>query len=38
VATKAEVLVYEFMPEAVPGLGHAAIAQELVRLRQRFPR
>jgi len=36
VATKAEVLVYEFMPEAVPGLGHTAIAQELARLRRRF--
>ncbi len=35
-ATNAEVVVYEFMPEAVPGLGHAAIAQELARLRRRF--
>lgn len=26
--------VYEFMPEAVPGLGHDAIADELVRLRR----
>ena len=32
----AEVVVYEFMPEAVPGLGHAAIAEELGRLRARF--
>jgi uncharacterized protein (UPF0276 family) len=29
----AEVLVYEFMPEAVPGLGIHAIAGELTRLR-----
>jgi uncharacterized protein (UPF0276 family) len=36
VATNAEVVVYEFMPEAVPGLGHAAIGQELSQLRQRF--
>jgi uncharacterized protein len=36
VATNAEVVVYEFMPEAVPGLGHAAIAQELAQLRRRF--
>jgi uncharacterized protein (UPF0276 family) len=36
VATNAEVVVYEFMPEAVPGLGHAAIAHELARLRRRF--
>jgi uncharacterized protein (UPF0276 family) len=35
-ATNAEVVVYEFMPEAVPGLGHAAITQELARLRRRF--
>src|SRR6185312_12425209 len=28
-----EVLVYEFMPEAVPGLGADAIANELSRLR-----
>jgi uncharacterized protein (UPF0276 family) len=34
--TNAEVVVYEFMPEAVPGLGHAAIAEELRRLRARF--
>jgi uncharacterized protein len=32
----AEVVVYEFMPEAVPGLGHDAIADELRRLRNRF--
>ena len=32
----AEVVVYEFMPEAVPGLGHAAIAEELRHLRARF--
>ncbi|HEY0062917.1 MAG TPA: DUF692 family protein [Telluria sp.] len=36
VATSAQVVVYEFMPEAVPGLGHAAIGQELAQLRQRF--
>jgi uncharacterized protein len=36
VATEAQVVVYEFMPEAVPGLGHAAIGQELSQLRQRF--
>lgn len=36
VATNAEVVVYEFMPEAVPGLGHAAIGQELAQLRRRF--
>ena len=36
VATNAEVVVYEFMPEAVPGLGHAAIGQELAQLRQRL--
>lgn len=36
VATGAEVVVYEFMPEAVPGLGHAAIGRELSQLRQRF--
>jgi uncharacterized protein (UPF0276 family) len=28
-----QVVVYEFMPEAVPGLGHDAIARELGRLR-----
>lgn len=36
VTTNAEVVVYEFMPEAVPGLGHDAIAEELRRLRTRF--
>jgi uncharacterized protein (UPF0276 family) len=36
VATKAEVVVYEFMPEAVPGLGHEAIARELAQLRRAF--
>jgi uncharacterized protein (UPF0276 family) len=36
IATNADVVVYEFMPEAVPGLGRAAIAQELAQLRQRF--
>jgi len=34
--TNAEVMVYEFMPEAVAGLGHAAIAEELRHLRARF--
>jgi uncharacterized protein (UPF0276 family) len=28
-----ELVVYEFMPEAVPGLGHEAIARELARVR-----
>ncbi len=32
----ARVVVYEFMPEAVPGLGHDAIADELSRLRAAF--
>jgi uncharacterized protein (UPF0276 family) len=32
----AEVVVYEFMPEAVPGLGRDAIAKELARLRAAF--
>jgi uncharacterized protein (UPF0276 family) len=32
----ARVVVYEFMPEAVPGLGHDAIGQELRRLRAAF--
>jgi uncharacterized protein (UPF0276 family) len=36
VAADADVLVYEFMPEAVPGLGHAAIVGELQRLSDRF--
>jgi uncharacterized protein len=35
-AENAEVLVYEFMPEAVPGLGHDAIVAELARLRAVF--
>jgi uncharacterized protein len=32
-AGSAQVVVYEFMPEAVPRLGHEAIAGELARLR-----
>jgi len=32
-AENAKVAIYEFMPEAVPGLGHEAIAGELSRLR-----
>ena len=32
----AKVVVYEFMPEAIPGLGHGAIAEELRRLRKAF--
>lgn len=32
----AKVVVYEFMPEAVPGLGRDAIAEELRRLRLAF--
>lgn len=32
----AQVVVYEFMPEAVPALGHDAIAGELGRLRAAF--
>jgi uncharacterized protein (UPF0276 family) len=32
----AQVVVYEFMPEAVPGLGYNAIAQELERLGTAF--
>ena len=35
-AGSAEVVVYEFMPEAVPGLGHDAIADQLGRLRAAF--
>lgn len=31
-----DVMVYEFMPEAIPGLGHAQIADALAELRQRF--
>jgi uncharacterized protein len=30
------VVVYEFMPEAIPGLGHDAIAEQLGRLRTTF--
>jgi len=36
VTRNAEVVVYEFMPEAVPGLGHDTIAEELRRLRACF--
>jgi len=32
----AQVVVYEFMPEAIPGLGHPAIAEQLRRLRAAF--
>lgn len=32
-APNAEVVIYEFMPEAIAGLGHDAIEEELVRLR-----
>lgn len=35
-AKNVQALVYEFMPEAVPGLGHDAIAQQLRSLRDRF--
>lgn len=35
VATEAEVIVYEFMPEAVPGLGNRAIASTLQQMRLR---
>jgi len=35
-AGSARVVVYEFMPEAVPGLGYDAIAEELARLRAAF--
>jgi uncharacterized protein len=35
-AGNAQVVVYEFMPEAVPGLGHDAIADQLGRLRAAF--
>jgi uncharacterized protein (UPF0276 family) len=35
-AKSAQVVVYEFMPEAVPGLGHDAIADQLGRLRAAF--
>lgn len=32
----AKVVVYEFMPEAIPGLGYEAIVEELRRLRAAF--
>jgi spore maturation protein SpmA len=35
VAPAAEAIVYEFMPEAVPGLGNAAIANTLQQMRLR---
>lgn len=35
-AGTAQVVVYEFMPEAVPGLGHQAIEEQLTRLRAAF--
>jgi uncharacterized protein len=35
-AGSAQVVVYEFMPEAVPSLGHDAIVDELGRLRAGF--
>ncbi len=35
-AGSAQAVIYEFMPEAVPGLGHDAIAAELARLRDSF--
>lgn len=35
-AGSARVVIYEFMPEAVPGLGYDAIAEELDRLRAAF--
>lgn len=35
-AGSARVVTYEFMPEAVPGLGYDAIAEELGRLRAAF--
>ena len=35
-STSDRVVVYEFMPEAVPGLGRDAIARELARLRAAF--
>jgi uncharacterized protein (UPF0276 family) len=35
-AGSAQVVVYEFMPEAVPGLGHDAIIDELGRLHAAF--
>ena len=35
VATEARVVVYEFMPEAIPGLGHPAIVETLRQMRLR---
>jgi uncharacterized protein (UPF0276 family) len=35
-AGNAKVVVYEFMPEAVPGLGHDNIGEQLARLRATF--
>jgi uncharacterized protein (UPF0276 family) len=35
-ADNVKVVTYEFMPEAVPGLGHEAIAREFQRLRAAF--
>ena len=35
-AGNVKVVTYEFMPEAVPGLGHDAIAREFQRLRAAF--
>ncbi len=32
----AQAVIYEFMPEAVPGLGHQSIASGLAQLRQAF--
>jgi uncharacterized protein len=32
----AKVVVYEFMPEAVPGLGYDTIANQLERLQTAF--
>ena len=35
-AGSAQVVVYEFMPEAVPGLGHEGVAETLGQLRAAF--
>ncbi len=35
-AGSAQVVVYEFMPEALPGLGYDGVAGELARLRSAF--
>jgi uncharacterized protein len=35
-AGNAQVVVYEFMPEAIPGLGHQAIEEQLGTLRAAF--